>query len=70
MVNKHQWTMFVTFVDKSIAASNLIEKVRYSLHPTFGADYLDKKADQTGRFEMTFTGWGTFTIPITIFFKR
>jgi len=69
-VNKHEWTMFVKFVDKKINPNNLIEKVRFGLHPTFGMDYQDIKANPDQKFEMKFLGWGTFTIPVTIFFKR
>ena len=64
--------MFVKFANKNIDPKRLIEKVRFGLHPTFGMDYMDIKAGQVknGGFEMAFTGWGTFDIPVTIFFKR
>ena len=68
--NKHEWTMFVKFFNKKIKANTLIEKVRFGLHPSFGVDYMDQKAGPSGLFEMTFTGWGTFNIPVTIYFKR
>ena len=48
----------------------MIEKVRFGLHETFGVEYMDIKANPSGKFEMAFTGWGTFDIPITIHFKR
>ena len=48
----------------------MIEKVRFGLHETFGMEYMDVKANPSGKFEMAFTGWGTFEIPVTIHFKR
>ena len=68
--NTHRWTMFVKFSNKNIAETRLIEKVRYGLHPTFGMDYMDVKAGASKNYEMAFTGWGTFWIPITIHFRR
>ena len=62
--------MFVKFVNKDIKANRMIEKVRFGLHETFGMDYMDIKATADDKFEMQFTGWGTFTIPITIHFRR
>ena len=68
--NTHKWTMFVKFTNKHIDANRLIEKVRFGLHPTFGMDYMDIKANPSNKFEMQFTGWGTFTIPVTVHFRR
>ena len=68
--NTHKWTMFVKFANKDVNANSLIEKVRFGLHPTFGMDFMDVKAGPSGKFEMGFTGWGTFDIPTTIHFKR
>ena len=68
--NTHKWTMFVKIGNKGINANSLIEKVRFGLHPTFGMDYMDIKAGPSQKFEMGFTGWGTFGIPVTIHFKR
>ena len=62
--------MFVKFSDKHINANKLIEKVRFGLHPTFGMDHMDVKANPSGKFEMGFKGWGTFDIPVTIHFRR
>ena len=30
----------------------------------------DVKAGVTKQYEMTFTGWGTFEIPVTLFLRR
>ena len=62
--------MFVKFSNSSIDPNRLIEKVRFGLHPTFGMDYMDVRANPSQKFEMAFTGWGTFDIPTTIHFKR
>jgi len=62
--------MFVKFSNKNIDETRLIEKVRYGLHPSFGADFLDIKAGAGKNYEMAFSGWGTFWIPITIHFRR
>ena len=71
--NKHRWTMFLRTVDRASdgPAFKYLEKVRYGLHPTFGVEYRDVKAS-TGNeeFEMSYVGWGTFWIPITLYFKR
>ena len=68
--NKHKWTMFVKCADKKLNAIKLISKVRYGLHETFGAEYLDiMGSNDNTKFEMTMRGWGTFEIPITMFLK-
>lgn len=56
--------------NKPLSANKFFEKVRFGLHETFGAPYMDVRADNQGKFEMTFKGWGTFDIPITLFWKR
>ena len=72
-VNKHKWTMFIKTVDpkKDGPASNYISKVRYGLHPSFGMDYMDiKYTTDNPNFEMTFSGFGEFMIPVTMHLKR
>ena len=68
--NLHRWTMFVKFEGTKISQNRMIEKVRFGLHPDFGMDYKEVKAGPDDKFEMTFTGYGTFWIPITITFRR
>ena len=51
-------------------ATKLIEKVRFGLHPSFGMDYMDVKSNAEGKFEISFNGFGTFEVPMTIYFKR
>ena len=72
VVNNHRWTAFVKFADPKVNqyAMKLIEKVRFGLDPSFGVDYMDVKSNADGKFEITFNGFGTFTVPITIFFRR
>ena len=70
IVNRHEWTMFVKFEDISLDPNKIIEKVRYGLHPTFGREYMDIQPNPDGVFEMKFIGWGTFMIPIKVFFRE
>ena len=48
----------------------LIEKVRFGLHESFGMDHIDVKSNAEGKFEFACNGFGTFEIPMTIYFKR
>ena len=68
--NTHKWTMFVKFARNDINASKLIEKVRIELHETFRQPVREIKPNKDGKFEFVMNGWGTFNIPITIFFKK
>ena len=68
--NTHKWTMFVRAANKNIDASKLFEKVRYGLHESFCMEYKDVKQGKEKQYEMTFTGWGTFDIPLTLFLRR
>ena len=67
--NKHRWTAFVKIEDKEQNSEihKLISKVRFGLHPSFGVDYKEVKAESGKHFELTYNGYGTFDIPITIF---
>ena len=49
---------------------SIIQKVRIGLHPTFGMDYIDVKAQAGKAFEFSCKGWGSFDMPFTIYFKR
>ena len=71
-VNNHRWTAFVKFADPKVDkfSIKLIEKVRFGLHPSFGVDHMDVKSNAEGLFEIAFNGFGTFNVPITIFFRR
>ena len=64
--------MFLKCADKKgPAATSLIEKVRFGLHPSFGVDHVDiKTTNENDEYAMTFKGWGSFEIPTTIYFRR
>ncbi|CDW73750.1 yeats family protein [Stylonychia lemnae] len=70
--NKHKWKVFIRIVrsreDKAILkASQFIEKVVFTLDPSFIEDEIEIKKEP---FELSKIGWGTFDIPIEIFFKK
>ena len=74
--NIHKWTMVVSLQKLSgikLPNNKFIEKVRYGLDEdgSFGTLYKDVRVSlKTGDFEMTFIGWGTFDVPITIFWRK
>ena len=41
--------------------------MKFGLHPTFGVTEMDVKSEP---FELRRIGWGTFEIPIEIYFRR
>ena len=47
-----------------------IEKVRFGLHPTFGCEHRDVRANSSGTFDLTYIGWGYFDMPITIYWQK
>jgi hypothetical protein len=61
--NKHKWCMFVKAYDYD--SSKVIRKVTFGLHHTFGAKEIEVKS---APFEMIKVGWGSFEIPIKIYF--
>ena len=63
--------MFVKCADKKDGdAVRYIKKVRYGLHETFGAEYMEiMGSNDNNKFEMSMTGWGTFEIPITMYLR-
>ena len=58
------------FKDKGLTVSSLVDKVRFGLHESFGFKYVEVRSPNNGAYEKTYTGYGTFNIPITIFFRR
>ena len=48
----------------------LISKVRFGPHESFGVDYRDVKAQNGKHFELTYNGWGTFDIPMTLYWTK
>ena len=68
--NDHKWTMFIGFANKKIDATKLISKVRFGMDARYSISYVDIKVPkENGCFEISFTGWDTWTVPITITFK-
>jgi len=67
--NKHCWTMYVKLKTKNPrdTARNYIRKVVYGLDPSFGATEVIVKQEP---FELTKKGWGTFEVPIKIYWER
>ncbi len=65
-VNKHRWTCFVEIAGEP-DASKLIKKVIFGMHPTFGCSEVNVTQSP---FRISRIGWGTFEIPIKIYFHQ
>jgi hypothetical protein len=61
----YQWTISV---DAPAAVLDQIDNVIYRLHPTFEPPIRTIR-DRKSNFALTMIGWGTFAIPVKIFFK-
>lgn len=61
----YQWRVFV---DEPMAVLDRIEEVQYLLHPTFPEPFVIRKYPGDG-FALETSGWGEFTIVITVKFK-
>ena len=48
----------------------LIDKVEFELHPTFKNPLKTVKGGTGKKFELGMIGWGTFDIPITIYWSE
>ena len=57
------------FVDESASVLNQIAEVQYLLHPTF-PNPLQVRTDPKDKFAVEASGWGQFTIQITIRYKN
>eukprot|EP01113_Clastostelium_recurvatum_P000525 TRINITY_DN10239_c0_g1_i6.p1 TRINITY_DN10239_c0_g1~~TRINITY_DN10239_c0_g1_i6.p1 ORF type:complete len:732 (+),score=174.78 TRINITY_DN10239_c0_g1_i6:31-2226(+) len=64
--NLHQWVMFVQGM-KNLALDPYVDKVTFNLHPTFQPSVVTLLNEP---FSLTRTGWGVFTMHVTITFKR
>ncbi len=64
----YDWYEWCVFVDESPAAISTIQAVEYALHPTF-PEPVRLKTDKLNRFALFSSGWGGFTIKITIRFE-
>lgn len=65
-VNRHKWTCFVEIAGTN-NTSKIIEKVSFGMHPTFGCTEV---VITRNPFSISRIGWGTFEIPIKIYFKN
>ena len=63
-LNKHQWRVFVRC---STSLGLFVEKVKFGIDPSFGKT---ERVVIKPPFEFSAVGWGTFDIPITIYWKR
>src|SRR6266436_4192356 len=70
MEKKHDydWYEWCVFVDELPTVIGMIQSVEYVLHPTF-PDPVRLKTDKLNRFALFSSGWGGFTIKITIRFE-
>jgi hypothetical protein len=64
--NYYEWRVFV---DEPPQVLNQIAEVQYLLHPTF-PNPLQVRSNPEDRFALESSGWGQFTIQITIRFKN
>ena len=69
-MNSHRWTAFVRSVKPNPPMCHFADKVRFGLHETFGVDHIDVRSEAGKNFEISYNGWGTFTVPMTIFWKK
>jgi hypothetical protein len=58
----YEWRVFV---DESPAVLGRIASVDYALHPTF-PDPFQSSRDRAKQFELRSTGWGSFTVVVTV----
>jgi len=58
----YQWRVFV---DETPAVLQKIARVDYVLHPTFATPF-QSASDRSRQFELTASGWGPFTIMVTV----
>ena len=74
MRNKHNWTAFVRIADRhkpQIKLGMLVEKVKFQLHETFRPNVrIEKLKKGKEQIEITYSGWGYFDLPVTIYFKK
>ena len=62
--NKHKWGAFVKVVGES--SDKFISKVNFKLHPTFNPNEVSVNKPP---FQISRIGWGTFDVPMTIYWK-
>ena len=69
--NIHKWTIFVRIKNEDLMekCSLFITKVRWELHENYTPPIIETEAEDGKQFELTKQGYGTFQIPITIFWQ-
>ena len=72
MVNKHKWTCFIELNHPKLKKMTykLIDKVEFQLHETFRPPKRICKVKDNSPIEYSTIGWGTFDVPMTIFWKN
>merc|ERR1719263_2671412 len=71
-VNKHRWTVFLELAHPELKkfTYKLIDKVEFQLHETFRPPLRTVKVKDNTPIEYSTIGWGTFDVPITVFWKK
>ncbi len=64
-----RWFEWTVFVDESEEVLEQIEAVEYLLHRTF-PNPLRKQTNPEDKFSLSGSGWGEFSIKITVFFDN
>jgi len=64
-----RWFEWTVFVDEGEEVLEQIEAVEYLLHRTF-PNPLRKQTNPEDKFSISGSGWGEFTIKITVFFDN
>ncbi|KAL4479958.1 hypothetical protein ABPG74_020474 [Tetrahymena malaccensis] len=67
MTNSHRWCCFVNLNVPEGNQSEYIDRVEFKLHQTFQQPLV---TSNKAPFQVTRTGWGTFQIPIKIYWKN
>lgn len=65
--NRHKWTAYVKIIDDELNDEDLIDSVIFELDESF-ENPIRKRSEPP--FELTMKGWGSFSIPITINWKK
>lgn len=64
-----RWFEWAVFVDEGEEVLEKIEAVEYLLHRTF-PNPLRKRTNPDDKFSLSGSGWGEFSIKITVFFNN
>jgi transcription initiation factor IIF auxiliary subunit len=67
--NGQDWYEWLVYVDESNEILDEIKSVEYLLHRSF-PNPLRKRTNREKNFSLESSGWGEFTMRITVFFKN